>query len=63
MHGSRADLARITAALDADPFAAFVFAGNQAIARAEARRLERELSVKFNTPLGVAVGLAPLVRG
>lgn len=48
MHGSRADLARITAALDADPFAAFVFAGNEPLARAEARRIERELMAKFS---------------
>lgn len=48
MHASRADLARITAALDADPFAAFVFAGNEPLARAEARRIERELMAKFS---------------
>lgn len=57
MHGSRADLARITAALDADPFAAFVFAGNEPVCRADARRIERELIAKFS-PRGSQAGSA-----
>lgn len=59
MFGSRADLARITAALDADPFAAFVFAGNEPVCRADARRIERELIAKFSpAPRGSQAGSA-----
>lgn len=59
MHGTRADLARITAALDADPFAAFVFAGNEPVCRADARRIERELIAKFSpAPRGSQAGSA-----
>lgn len=59
MFASRADLARITAALDADPFAAFVFAGNEPVCRAQARRFERELTAKFSpTPRGSQAGSA-----
>lgn len=54
MIGSRADLERVKAALDADLFADPVRVGQFAITRAEARRVERELSVKFPAPKRVA---------
>lgn len=47
MFGSTADLARVRAALDADPFADPVMVHGFAMARREARRVERELSAKF----------------
>jgi len=48
MFGSRADLARVTAALDRDPFADPVSVIGIPISRREARRLERELTAKFS---------------
>ncbi len=46
-HVDRIMLARISAALDADPFADPVSIAGSAISRAYARKLERELSAKF----------------
>ena len=54
MHGSRLDLARVTAALNAGPFIDPVCVEGITMPRAEARRIERELTAKFHTPLGVA---------
>lgn len=57
MHASRADLARIRAALDAAPFADPVRVGPHEMRRAEARRLERELTAKFSArPVGSQAG-------
>jgi hypothetical protein len=46
--GSRADLARVTAALDADPFADPVSVIGIPMSRKEARRIERDLTAKFS---------------
>ena len=62
MFGSRMDLARLSAALDADPFADPVRAGPFEFCRREARRLERELTAKFRThPIGSRAGDCPTV--
>ncbi|WP_159975834.1 MULTISPECIES: hypothetical protein [unclassified Novosphingobium] len=47
MFATRADLARVTAALDADPFADPVRVLGIPLPRKEARRIERELTAKF----------------
>ncbi len=62
MIGSRADLERVKAALDADPFADPVRVGHFAIYRAEAHRVERELSAKFPAPKRVAQTAASAVN-
>lgn len=53
----RADLTRIKAALDRDPFADPVRAGPFTLSRKKARRLERELIAKFSA--SVALTVAP----